>query len=178
MGKSLPAWEPENMNSKKKPLELEGTGCFFLLLFFLYRAFLRRKNNNSELNFFSNFFLGWTLLLLCFSSGARIGLPGFAKQKTKQKWSRAQRYRAFSPFSGSRTRPMRHVQLLRMLHSTGCVSVDLDLLHCSTLGANGCGAIVDRWTLAYSCKLVPKPKRRSFFASAISLSGHVLVHCG
>ena len=25
--------------------------------------------------------LGWTLLLLCFSSGARIGLPGFAKKK-------------------------------------------------------------------------------------------------
>ena len=37
------------------------------------------------------------------------------KQKKKKRWPRAQRYRAFSPFSGARTRPMQHVQLLRML---------------------------------------------------------------
>ena len=57
------------------------------------------------------------------------------RKKKKKKWPRAHRYGAFSPFSGARTRPMQHVQLLRMLHSTGCVRVDLDLLHCSTLAA-------------------------------------------
>ena len=37
------------------------------------------------------------------------------KKERKKRWPRAQRYRAFSPFSCARTRPMQQVQLLRML---------------------------------------------------------------
>ena len=60
----------------------------------------------------------------------------FAWNRQKKKWPRVQRYRAFWPFSGARTRPMQHVQqLLRMLHSTGLVSADLLHCSCSTLSA-------------------------------------------
>ena len=64
--------------------------------------------------------LGWTLLLLCFSSGARIGLPGFAKKK----WPRAQRYRRASrPSPAPELVPgyATCAALLRMLHSIGCI---------------------------------------------------------
>ena len=84
---------------------------------------------------FSRMFVRVNLVASLFLVGRAHWFAWIRQKTNKKKWPLAQRYRAFSPFSGARTRPMQHVRLLRMLHSTGCVSVDLDLLHCSTLTA-------------------------------------------
>ena len=51
MGKSLPLESLRRWTQRKNLWSSRALDVFFLLLFFLYRAFLRRKNNNSELNF-------------------------------------------------------------------------------------------------------------------------------
>ena len=66
--------------------------------------------------FFFLLCLGWTWLILCFSSGARIGLPGLAQKQTKRKWPRAltpPRFLALiRRWSGGRGRPMQRTSTL------------------------------------------------------------------
>ena len=98
--------------------------CGYLIL----RFFPNRKNSqnivpaNNSNNKVAHLPLRVNLVASLFLVGRARWFAFIRKKKKEKKRPCAQRCRSFSPFSGARTRPMQHVQLLRMLHSTAAAA--------------------------------------------------------